>query len=390
MTVTRASNDYPETFAPAVAATLRVSLRLEALTGDLRTQLEALRETGVFAGARRILLSGSGDSLFAALAATPALRRWSGRRVETRTSLELARYESPLLASDDLVVAISNSGSSTRTRETALLARDAGVPTLAVVGNGDGPLASLVAHTLVRPVGAVDDLPARWGRCLLNMSEYLAALTALFELGFSLAGERMHAEERASWRQGIADAVAAHATVAEALEARIAELAATLVDAETVWTIGAGPNQGTARYAAAKYYEQLPLAGIAQDLEEWAHLEYFLTLERGRRSVVMVLAPPGNALDRAREITAGIARAGGRAIVVAAEDDGGFPGAEAVLAVGAGHGEPITPLLYHLPPQLLVLHMARLRDCPHIPLRRDDDYELIRGGHLRETRDGLA
>jgi glucosamine--fructose-6-phosphate aminotransferase (isomerizing) len=270
------------------------------------------------------------------------------------------------------------------------LAHDAGARTLAVVGNGDGPLASLAAHTLVRPVATVGDLPARWGRCLLNMSEYLAALTALFELGLGLAIERLGEEDRAAKREGIADAVMANAAAAAALEARTAALAATLVDAETVWTIGAGPNQGTARYAAAKFYEQLPLAGIAQDLEEWAHLEYFLTLERGRRSVVIVLAPPGNALDRAREITAGIARAGGRAIVITAEDDGGFAGAEAVLAVGDVDGEPITPLLYHLPAQLLVLHMARLRDCPHIPLRRRDDYELIRGGRLRETRAGLA
>lgn len=384
------SSDYPSAFAPAVRQALEESLRLDDLAAGVRARLDRLRQDGALGGVSRVVLTGSGDSLFAALSVTPALRRWTGRAVETLTSLELARYESPLLGPGDLVVAVSNSGSSTRTRETAILAGDARVPTLAVVGSADGPLAALARHVLPRPVAPLPDLPQRWGRCLLNMSEYLATQHALFELGLALAGHRLDRAAAERWRSAIACAVAANAEAADALEPRIRALAETLVDAEMLWMIGCGPSQGTARYAAAKCHEQLPIAGVAQDLEEWAHLEYFLTLEIGRRSVVVVHAPPGNAIDRARELVAGIGGAGGRAIVVTAEDDGSFAGAEAVLAVGGGHPELVTPLLYHLPAQLLVLHMARLRNRPRIPLRRQDGYALIRGGSLRETRRGLG
>ena len=82
---------------------------------------------------------------------------------------------------------------------------------------------------------------------------------------------------------------------------------------------------GTARYCAAKYHEQMPINGVSCDLEEWAHLEYFLTLSWGARSVVMVIAPNGNSLDRAREMVQGIGTAGGRAIVVHGGSGVSFP-----------------------------------------------------------------
>ena len=60
-----------------------------------------------------------------------------------------------------------------------------------------------------------------------------------------------------------------------------------LGDLDTIWAIGAGPSRGTAQYCAAKFHEQMPINGIGQDLEEWAHLEYFLTLKWGARGVVL-------------------------------------------------------------------------------------------------------
>src|SRR5262249_57320318 len=89
--------------------------------------------------AGRLVLSGSGDSLFAATAVRPALRRWAGCPVEVLTSLELARYETPLLGPTDVVVGVSNSGGSSRTRESLTLARERGALTVALVGNQTGP-----------------------------------------------------------------------------------------------------------------------------------------------------------------------------------------------------------------------------------------------------------
>lgn len=383
-------DDYPERFAPAIAVALSESLALEGLRGTLAQQLGGLGD--VVSGARqRWTLTGSGDSLFAAMAMRPALARWTGLDVEVRTALELARYEVALLdPARDLVIAISNSGSSSRTRETVALSRDRGIMTLGISGAPDGPLARTADRVLLRPVAPVDGLPARWGRVFLNMSEYLAALLALSELGLAVAVARgrMAGPAARAVRAAIGEAIDGLPADAARVEEASADLASSLRDLRAIWSIGGGPGKGTAAYVAAKFHEQVPIAGIRQDLEEWAHLEYFLTLSIGRESVVLVHAPPGAAMDRARELARGIGGAGGRAIVVTAAGEAPFEGAEALLPLSPVD-ELLTPFSYHLPGQLLALHLARVRGVPHIPLRRTDDRWLIRGGIVRTTADGL-
>jgi glucosamine--fructose-6-phosphate aminotransferase (isomerizing) len=383
---------YPGHFADAVALTLDASLDLLDLRTRLVRQAGALIERGVFSNARRILLAGSGDSLFAATCVVPAFRRWTGLNVEAMSALQLARYEAPVLTSGDIVVAVSNSGGSSRTRESVQLARDKGVPTLGVTGTADGPLARLAEHVLVRAVRRPEALPGRWARVFLNMSEYLATLHALYELALAIGRSRgrLDGETAIGWRDELARATTALPGIAARIEPQVADLAGDLAQLAAIWIVGAGPNRGTAAYSAAKFHEQVPLAGIHQDLEEWAHLEYFLTLAIGAQSVVLVLAPEGNASDRAAELVRGIVAAGGLAIVVTGHADSSFGPAHVLLATGEELPELVTPMAYHLPAQLLTLHLARLRGVPHIPLRRRDDYELIRGGVVRKRISGLG
>jgi glucosamine--fructose-6-phosphate aminotransferase (isomerizing) len=134
----------------------------------------------------------------------------------------------------------------------------------------------------------------------------------------------------------------------------------------------------------------MPINGICTDLEEWAHLEYFLTLNWCKRSVVMVIAPPGNSFDRAQEMVTGIAGAGGRAIVVAESLDAAFPEAHARFDIGVAVSEFISPMIYHLPAQLLVLHMAQRAGITHIPMKRHDGAFLIAKGLVRDTTQGLS
>ena len=102
---------------------------------------------------------------------------------------------------------------------------------------------------------------------------------------------------------------------------------------------------------------------------------------------MLVLAPPGNARDRAEEVVAGIARAGGVAVTIG---PGNPAGARDRLEVATALPELLTPLHFHVPVQLLVLHLARLVGVDPTPIRRVDDYEVIRGGIVRERVEGLA
>ena len=63
--------------------------------------------------------------------------------------------------------------------------------------------------------------------------------------------------------------------------------------------LGAGPNEATARFGAAKLFEGSQQVALATNVEEWAHEEYFITRAG---DPVVVVAPTGAGLDRAWEI----------------------------------------------------------------------------------------
>src|SRR5262249_9406175 len=163
-------------FAAERAGAIQRGLHCQDLYHALAPGIEGLLADPRARGGGRLLFAGSGDSLFAATAALPALRRWSGRPVQVMTSLDLARYETPLLSADDVAVGVSNSGSSARTREGMSLARQRGALTAAVTGSPGGPLAGLVEHVLHRPVRPLEGVDATYGRAYLNLVEYVATL----------------------------------------------------------------------------------------------------------------------------------------------------------------------------------------------------------------------
>jgi glucosamine--fructose-6-phosphate aminotransferase (isomerizing) len=381
-----------QTFAADIARAVGESVdlpHLRRVVGDHVAQ--AVADPRV-AEARRIVLTGSGDSLFAAIALAHAFRRWTGLPAEGRTAMEQARYHSTLLNHEDLVISISNSGSSSRAREVVLLAKDRGAMTVGVTGSMTGELARNAARVIHRPVREDIGLPTYYGRCLCNFAEFMAVLYALYSLALALGVRRGHISGAFRDQQlaRIEAAIEAQGAIAARVEPAMMKLAAELDGIDTLWTIGSGPSQGTARYCAAKYHEQMPINGVSCDLEEWAHLEYFLTLNWGARSVVMVIAPNGNSLDRAREMVRGIGTAGGRAIVVHSCSDADFPHAHHTVDLGYEIDEWLSPLTFHLPAQLLVLHMAVRAGVPHIPLRRVDGTWLICKGIVRDSIGGLA
>lgn len=386
------SETLPLAFAPDIETGIRESLDFPALRSVVDSHVEQALDDPRISGARRIVLGGSGDSYFAGLCVAPAFRRWTGLPVEGRPALELARYDIPLLGPEDLVISISNSGSSSRAREAVLLAKARGCPTLGVTGSLTGPLAAHADRIIHRPVREEFAIPGFYGRCFLNMAEFLAVLYALYAFGLGLGERRgvVASDRRVAALDRIAAAIAAIPAIAATIEPDIAALAAQLDGIDTIWAIGGGPSMGTARYCAAKFHEQMPINGIPVDLEEWAHLEYFLTLHWGARSVVMVIAPPGASLDRAQEMVTGISGAGGRAIVVTADPTTPFPEAAARFDLGDALDEFLSPLIYHLPTQLLVLHMARRAGISSIPLKRKDGAWLIAKGIVRASLDGLG
>ena len=334
----------------------------------------------------RLYLVGSGDSLFAARSILPAFRRWTGLYIEDRTSIEFSRYEVQLLGAGDVVLAISNSGRSSRTRECILLAKERKIPTFGVTGSLDGPLASSVDFILHRPVRGFPNAPEDIRRGFLHAAEYLAAMYALYMFGLELGLIRgkINNQQKNRWSSQLRETISAVGTIAAGLEESVIAFVERHSTLENIWVIGAGPNRGTAEYSAAKFHEQVPINGVPQDLEEWAHLQYFLTLDWKKKSVVVVLAPEGNIFDRAMEVLTGIENAKGTSVLVT-NSSNSFKGSDWVFPVSFPIDELLTPMIFHVPCQLMTFHWARIRGVRPTPLRRRDNFWLIREGVIRSS-----
>ena len=75
-----------------------------------------------------------------------------------------------------------------------------------------------------------------------------------------------------------------------------------------------GPNYGTALFGRAKLLEAAPIPCLAQEVEEWAHLEYFLT---GFDTQVIFLAPAGSSRERVLAMMRTVNRVNGFVVAVA-------------------------------------------------------------------------
>ena len=68
---------------------------------------------------------------------------------------------------------------------------------------------------------------------------------------------------------------------------------------DTFTILGSGPSVATSLFYAAKTYELPRVYGVSQELEEWAHEQFFLT---GPGTQVLFIAPQGRSTTRIREL----------------------------------------------------------------------------------------
>jgi glucosamine 6-phosphate synthetase-like amidotransferase/phosphosugar isomerase protein len=118
--------------------------------------------------------------------------------------------------------------------------------------------------------------------------------------------------------------------------------------------LGAGPNEATAKFGAAKLFEGAQQLAMTTNVEEWAHEQYFVT--RPGDPVVLV-APSGAATDRAAEILSELDYVGAGTVVVS---DQVPPGPAMHLPLAAQICEELSPVLAALPLNQVALHLMRL------------------------------
>src|SRR5438105_4713724 len=321
------------------------------LGGHAAAQLHAVASELPLGRPPRVYLVGCGDSHYCGMATRYGFERWSGIPTEALESLEFSRYAIETAPPDALVIAVSNSGRVTRTVECAIFARQRGIASVAVTYNPESRLAE--AADMLLPWSYED---VGFGPGTLS---YLASLLSLYALALRLGELKGRLSSNQS--DGVLDAIAASGdAVSRTIEAcaPVAEKLAHAVQPNgALSVIGGGPNYGSALFGMAKFIEAAAFNAVGQELEEWAHEQYFCT---GPGTHTLVIAPPGASVDRAREQLRAVRDVEGRAVAICSERDAETATqADVVLPLFGADDEVLSPMVTAIPLELLALAFAK-------------------------------
>jgi fructoselysine-6-P-deglycase FrlB-like protein/sugar/nucleoside kinase (ribokinase family) len=314
--------------------------QLDSLAGALYDLARRLHTDGI----EHLYLVGCGDSAFAGSAAVLAFQRHSGISAEGIHALDLARYRVRYLPRRSAVLCISFSGKVGRTIEAAKQASRFGQRVIALTGDATSPLAQEATDILTLSVPTLGYSP--------GTSTYLAILATLLQLAVVWGEVRGNVVESAKallWR--VPDLT--RQTLAETGQPAL-ELAQRLVRHNWLTFLGAGPNMATAQFGAAKLFEGPQKLGVATNIEEWAHQEYFIS---GAGTPVLLIAPGGAAFDRANEILSELAFIGADATFIS--DKQPAVTSAPFIPLAPGLPEEFSPLLAALPLSLFAFHLAQ-------------------------------
>jgi glutamine---fructose-6-phosphate transaminase (isomerizing) len=366
-----------------------VELKWENMYRGIHAQVEWLQRgpDELFAQALQMLttvppqiyLVGCGDSHYVGLATRLAFERWTGVPTEALESLEFSHYVVDYAPPGSWVVCVSNSGRVTRTIECALFARQRGLYSVAITFHPDSPLAEASSITL--PYRYTD---VGFGPGTLS---YLASLVSLYSIALR-AGELSGKLDRATsgrWLEGIRQQSEVIAATITACEAPATELGQKSDVQTPIHIIGAGPNYGTALFGMAKLIEAARISAVGQELEEWAHEQYFCT---GPGTVTIVLAPPGASSSRAREQLQAVRDMHGTAVAICSPDDvETLRLADYVFPVPGSLDEALTPIAYCVPLELFAYHFASSKGLTMLGFddssRMEVNFRQIFGSEMR-------
>ena len=298
-----------------------------------------------------IVLTGCGDSHFAGVAVALALERNTGVRCRALEALEFTRYAVryvPVEPMPPLLLAISYSGEAGRTIEAAATARRFGWHVGALTGKPDGRLAAASTAPILMDVPTLGFSP--------GTSTYVAMVTAALVFARELARANGHADGVERLGRALENAPRLARETLALAEGPANTVAGLLARAPVTTFLGAGPHRATAEFGAAKLFEGPQRYGVAQQLEEWAHEQYFVS---GSTTPVVVVAPTGASRDRAGELLAEMAYIGVPSVLVTDElDDEIARSATYLLPIARGMDEAYTPLLTCLPLALAAYFLA--------------------------------
>ncbi|HSV85716.1 MAG TPA: SIS domain-containing protein [Levilinea sp.] len=332
---------------------------------------------------KRLYITGCGDSHHAAVGTEMAFEVLTGLPTRAMTALQYGRYAARLMPKTgpktNAVFGISVSGEVSRTLEALQQGRANGAITVAVTATSGSRIyeaGDCVVLTATAPFAEPRGVHVPGVRSYL--ANQLALLLAALRIG-EVRGHLTTAEAN-RLRAELAGLAQVVETTIQSADAPARQLAEEWVDAHEFVFAGAGPNYATAMFSAAKVLEASGDAAMAQETEEWTHLQYFARIE----STPTFLITNGEA-DRSRMIEMAVAarKLGRRTVAVAPASVKELHRAvDRSLSYAEGMREMFSPLVACIPAELFAAYRADVTGEPYF---RD-----FQGGRSVENGDGIS
>jgi len=328
-----------------------------------------------------LYLMGCGDSHHVSVATQLSFRVLAGIETEALTAMHFARYTADSLHTPQrcLVVGASVSGEVSRTLEGMLLARKAGAQVLALTATPTSRIAraaDVVVDTTQPPFKDPE------GMVIPGVRSYVANQVGLLLLAIHFGEQRARIshQEADGFRQQIFNLADAIESTIEMNEKRVENLASQWADENEFIFCGSGPGYAAALFSAAKILEASGDAAIGQDLEEWAHLQYF-----AKKASTPTFVISGGERDgsRACEVVTAALAIGRRVAVITPDGKSkNFPEAAVKLPFEDGVPEMFQALLTMLPGSIFAAYRAELLSEPY--------FRNFSGGRSKEGGGGIS
>lgn len=310
-------------------------------------------------GVETVYLTGCGDSFYAAQCAQLSFHQLAGVACHPQMAMQLARYAPPADPRKTLVIGVSVSGGVSRTIEAMRHARKAGLTTIALTSSAQTPLAKECDHVLAT---SVPDLPDAKGVLAPGSRSFYASLLILMACAAQIRPHRL-AQKNITSQDFLRQPVRLIEEAITTNEVPMRILAEQTLEAKTFVFAGSGPNLGSANFAAAKLIESCGDAAIAADIEEWAHVHYWM---KETNTPTFLLSANGADKTRADEVETAM-RAIGRRVIRPA-----LPACD----------EALSPFAACIPPMLFAARRAELLAEPY--------FRAFGGGRSPEGGGGIS
>lgn len=328
-----------------------------------------LRDLMTFAeifDARKIILTGCGDSYAAAVAMAPVLEKYCDCfGVKVMRAIEFTRFlpkENIGIGEPNspLVIAISASGGSARICEVLEKANQVGAFSILMTNNKESRAAQYAKRVYV--VGT-PEFPDRSP----GLRSYFGSLVGLIAFASRLGHVRgtLPPTGPGAFQNAIREYVGQFGEVLGQIDDQMFQLACRWKDIEKFDFIGDGVEYGSAYFGAAKMIECNGGTAATDDSEDWCHINYFLKHPEKIGTVVMAdeTAP---SYGRIRETVASAVSIGRPVLVVTNGKREDFPQeAEVCVIPGTPEGYGwLMPLMDYVPVSLLAGYLSELQHEP--------------------------